>query len=177
MHIAFDADGCLIDTKDVIRQSYREAGAEPPDDILACESTDWLLDQMTSDEAVACRDRKNVNYLGHLDVLARKLILPPYHVAVRLHKERYTVHLLSGAPSGTVQVLHRRLPSWPFGFALTNLRTPQKMGWLRQLTTPGVYVDDQDRFIDLPPGWRFIHYIGQDADTLYDQITTQADRS
>jgi phosphoglycolate phosphatase-like HAD superfamily hydrolase len=173
VHVVFDLDGCLIDTEGLIRQSYRDAGVEPPDNILAHEGTNWLANRYADQsEYVACLAHKNQAYLRHLanDPL---WILPPYDVAVRLWQGRHDVSLLSGAPVGAINILqNRRLsPCWPFHtLTRAGVRTPDKMKILTTFTRGGVYVDDQARLVDVPDGWEFIHYRGQTADELYEEL-------
>lgn len=165
MHVVFDLDGCLLDSKELIRQAYREAGSDAPEDVLALEGVSWP----GRDEA---RERKNAAYLRLLhDQPDIASWLPPWAVAKRLHIGGYDVGLLTGAPSGTVEILRNQTPLlWPFTDALDGLSTPHKMWYLSALTTGGIYVDDQSRLVSLPEHWKFIHYVGQTAEELYAKI-------
>lgn len=170
MHVVFDLDGCLIDTRDLIINAYTRAGAPPPANILDYEGIDWLADWQDRE---AIRARKNAYYITKIRE-GDYVTLPPYSTAVRIYKEGGRCDFLTGAPIGTVEAFHhaqwQKTWSWPFTEGLDGARTPVKMILLARYSETGVYVDDQDRLIDLPPGWKFIHYVGQDSNDLYDQI-------
>jgi hypothetical protein len=36
--------------------------------------------------------------------------------------------------------------------------------------TCGVYIDDQTRFVEMPDGWTFVHYVGQTAAELHEEV-------
>jgi hypothetical protein len=173
MLVVFDVDGCLIDSEELIAKAYRWAHVVPPDHILEYEGINWLGERgYTTQETAAAKFRKNTYYL-HL--LSRDDVptLPPYVVAQRLRNEEHLCHAYTGAPRGTISTLRSRLPRWPFRFALDDVTTPERMAMLRtKYDVTGVYIDDQKRLVDLPPGWRFVHYTGQDANELYREITS-----
>lgn len=170
MHVVFDLDGVVIDTEEVVSRCYELAGATPPPLILAHENSDWLVRQCNGDHDAAGRIklRKNTFYRnvlrsGGVDWLSGA------PVAARLAKLGHRVHLLSGAPSGTIALVKELWPDafpqypWPFSLVTDGMRTPDKMKMIRLITNRstgnrGVYVDDQTKFIDLPENWRFIHY-------------------
>lgn len=162
----------MIDSEELIKQSYRDAGVEPPEDILAQESTDWLHKLIPPEvDRIECRRAKNHAYLMRLSHDPFKT-LPPYDVAVRLQHEGHQVSMLSGAPLGTIAMLRKRLHPWPFTtFAYAGLRTPDKMRILHADARKGIYVDDQERLVDVPFGWIFVHYANQTADELYEELT------
>lgn len=165
MHVVFDLDGCLLDSKELIRQAYREAGSDAPEDVLALEGVNWPGREET-------RGRKNVAYLkllhDHPDIASW---LPPWSVAKRLYTDGHEVGLLTGAPGGTVAILRSQTPLlWPFRYALDGLSTVYKMWYLSLDLEGGIYIDDQARLVDLPAHWKFIHYVGQTADELYAKI-------
>ena len=54
--------------------------------------------------------------------------------------------------------------AWPFTDTREALTPAGKAAWLASAGT-GVYVDDQ-AYVILPCGWRFVQYTGQDADDL-----------
>lgn len=181
MHIVFDLDGVVIDTGQVIARCYEAAGVTPPDNILAHENSDWLARQLGEGPAGRLREseirrRKNLFYLntlrsGVIDWLAGA------GAADYLCREGHRVHLLTGAPSGTISVVkelwglafpHR---PWPFRLATDGMKTPDKMKMIALLATKpsgqrGVYVDDQAKFIDLPEGWKFVHFTTE-LDNVY----------
>ncbi len=162
--IVFDLDGCLIDSRELVRQSYREAGAEAPADFFALGHHDWI--PCVDREAVHAR--KDAAYLRHLaaDTLE---FLPPWQTAEMLHDAGHPVALLSNAPDGAARALAMRVSAWPFQLWAAGVRPAAKGAWLSHAGT-GVYVDDQ-RHVTVPPGWRFVHYVGQSATELYGQVT------
>ena len=173
MYAIFDLDGVLIDSEAYVRDAYAQAGVTAPENVLSYEGIQWL----TSGDPVEIRARKNVAYLNclrdHTDLLAR--VLPPFSVACTL-EDKYDIRtgLYTGAPVGTLAILKERLPAWPFRVTADGVRTPTKMALIttlyRGLGQPGVYIDDQARFIELPPGWTFIHYTGQSASELLNEV-------
>jgi beta-phosphoglucomutase-like phosphatase (HAD superfamily) len=173
MHVVFDLDGTVLDTEPIVRDAYRLAGAQPPDNILAYEGVDWLTAQV-GNLANVTKLRKNRRYLEilrnpHTDVAALKT--SAYDLACELRAEGHVLVLLTGAPRDTIATIHQRLalyrPDGPFTVARDRIRTPAKMTMIRQLNRDaGVYVDDQARYVDLPPGWRFVLYRGQSIDEL-----------
>lgn len=173
MHVVFDVDGCLIDSRELIRLSYREAGVDAPRNILECESVDWLGARGYARPVVAAlKAEKNLRYLHHLrHDMALVATLPAYDVACRLADEGHRCQAYTAAPHGTIAALSGRLPRWPFGVAQDGIRTPERMRLLGTWPRGGVYLDDQSRLIRLPDNWRFVHVADQDADRLYSQIT------
>lgn len=162
--IAFDLDGCLIGSRELIRQSYREAGAEPPQDFMTLGHHNWIK---TDREQV--HGRKNVIFLRRLAADPLEL-LPPWQVAEMLHEAGQAVAVLTGAPEGTLQVLAKRSATWPFSAGCDALSPSAKTAWLATAAATGVFVDDQ-RYVKVPAGWRFVHYTGQDADELCRQVS------
>jgi hypothetical protein len=166
--VVFDLDGCLIDSAELIRASYRSAGVDPPGNILACEGSDWLLQQVGIRRVNTVRRAKDAAYQQGLR--DRKFAwLPPYYAARRLRL--FEPAVLSGAPVGSIDIVASSQWQWPFTMSKDGLRTPAKMRLLGELASEGVYVDDQRRFINLPIGWRFVHYHGQGVAQLYQEIT------
>lgn len=162
--IVFDLDGCLIDSEEMIRQSYREAGAEPPANFLSLGHHDWI-----EEDREAVHARKNAAYLRGLRTGVP--LLPPWHTAEMLAEQGHDVALLTGAPDGTVSVLEWYAPSlaWPFTEACSVPGPTAKAAWLAA-RPHGVYIDDQ-RHVAVPGGWRFVHYTGQNASELYAEVT------
>ena len=161
--IVFDLDGCLIDSEELIREAYREAGAEAPDNFLSLGHHDWI-----EQDRAAVHARKNEAYLRRLITGFRPL--PAWRTAEMLRIDGYEVGLLTGAPAGTIAVLAAVAETWPFSVGCCVPAPAEKTMWLAARLDGGVYVDDQFH-VKLPPGWRFVHYTGQDADELYMQVT------
>lgn len=171
MHVVFDLDGVLIDTEDVVARCYEVAGATPPRPILAYEGSSWLVDQVGEDWARVIKSHKNEAYVNFIRSGAAPF-LPGAFAARELAHEGHRVHIMTGAPSGTIAALKelwvdRLYGGWPFGLTFDGMRTPDKMKAIRLINERssglvGAYVDDQDKFIDLPHNWRFVHFADQE---------------
>lgn len=161
--IVFDLDGCLIDSEEMIRESYREAGAEAPADFLSFGHHDWIGGDRDDVHA-----RKNAAYLRRLRA-GKFRLLPAWGTAGMLKKDGHTVALLTGAPRGVIMALMLQMTGWPFTETCSGATPAVKEVWLAD-RSGGVYVDDQEH-VTMPDGWRFVHYTGQDADQLYEQVT------
>ena len=158
----FDMDGTLIDSEHIIRESYREAGVEPPDDFMSLGHHSWL------DGSANIHGRKNQAYLRRLREHPARL-LPPFHTAVWLKQAGCEVALLTGAPKGAASVLSVVTPTWPWKIAQDGLSPEEKRAWLG-MRPGGVYVDDQT-YVQMPEGWGFVHYTGQSAGELFTEVT------
>lgn len=160
MLCVFDLDGVVIDSLELVKESYRRAGVDPPDDIFAREGVDWVTPEV--------KLRKDQFYLRGLTTV---LLLPGFAAARQLRVLGHDVRCLSGAPVGSLNRLRPRFNRWwPFSsLSLDGTRTPAKMEILK-VWGEGVYVDDQVRLVDIPVGWRFVHYTGQDAGDLVKEM-------
>jgi hypothetical protein len=175
-HVFFDLDGVLLNTYSWIIESYRRAGAMPPDDILSREGDPWLIRDFGVKEAKNVHIMKNNEYKGFM----KGHTLPytsAFMVAMHLITAGHRVSVISGAPTGTMDILRTRDVRWSlFAEMYDGVNTPAKMQIFRDIAykhadiTDACYVDDQNKNIDLPPDWRFIHYRGEDSMTLYDKI-------
>jgi len=175
-HVFFDLDGVLLDTHPWVMESYRIAGAIPPDDILSREGDPWLIRSFGVREAKNVHIMKNNQYLGFIENHA----LPytsAFNVAMHLITAGHEVSVLSGAPKGTMKILRDRDHRWSmFNMLRDDIKTHDKMYFMQELAykfddiTDAYYVDDQTYGIKLPSDWKFIHYRGEDEMTLYDKI-------
>ncbi len=162
--IVFDLDGTLIDSEDMIKASYLEAGVTPPDDILSLGHHDWIEEEHRE----AVHARKNAAYLRRLAQGYKTL--PPWSAAEKLDGAGYETAILTGAPEGTIIPLVMRAPSWPFLAARVGVTPAEKALWLEDQDY-GTYVDDQ-RHVVLPCNWKFVHYTGQSAEELLEEVFT-----
>jgi hypothetical protein len=161
---AFDLDGCLINSEQLIRDSYLDAGVSPPGGFLALGHHDWIPAQ----DREAVHARKNAAYLRRL-AAGPVLFLSPWRVAETLSASS-RVALLTSAPPGTVAVLREKCKPWPFTSAHDGMTTGAKQQWLAEQPSGGVYVDDQ-RLVTVPEGWKLVRYTRQSAWELYKQVT------
>jgi phosphoglycolate phosphatase-like HAD superfamily hydrolase len=177
--IAFDLDGVLLDSLNVVRVGYTRAGVRPPEDIFAYEGINWISEQVGTRRVDAVRERKNKYYLSHIHSAPK---LPPYRVACKLASEGHYLVVLSAAPRGTIEALENSLKDWPFIAGRDGVRTPEKMLILKELNTgtanlihtrgiKPVYIDDQDHALSVPLSWRFIKYRDQTETALWKEIT------
>lgn len=169
MLVVFDMDGVLIDSAALVRDSYRRIGIEPPHDILAQEGVRWLDTQVSTLSVATVKERKSVHYVRGLRE-GRAPLLPAFGTACRLAREGHEVWVMTGAPEGSLEALQESVDEWPFELGAENIRTPQKMKFLAAWPNTGIYVDDQERLIDLPDGWVFLRYDGYDEQTTYDKV-------
>lgn len=186
MHVVFDLDGVLIDTEDVVARCYIAAGAIPPYPILAHEGSTWLVDQVGEERAQVIKSRKNQTYVNFIRSGAASFMQGAF-AARQLAHEGHRVHIMSGAPSGTIAALRelwvdRLHGGWPFGLTFDGMKTPDKMKAIRLINERstgvfGAYVDDQDKFIDLPANWRFVHFKDEEdtVDRLVARIVREGD--
>jgi phosphoglycolate phosphatase-like HAD superfamily hydrolase len=162
--IVFDLDGCLIDSENMIRRAYREAGVRAPADFLSLGHHDWIA----PGDRERVHARKNAAYLRLLAAGPVRW-LPAYTAAQYLSCQGNTLALLTGAPEEAVRYLSEHGHSWPFTVSCAGVTPQAKSEWLASHGA-GVYVDDQD-YVAIPAKWRFVHYTGQDAGVLHRQVT------
>lgn len=160
--VFFDFDGVIVDSEDLVREAYIFAGVNPPRNVLAHEGGTWLFEQVPdTTERLAVKARKNAYYMQHI---AEVSVFPGHDVAWHMNNSAQDrpqrAFIISGAPLATGLWLHRDVTSL-FDAMLFGVATPDKMTVFKQLQLSGViatYVDDQDKYIDLPSGWSFVHY-------------------
>lgn len=175
--VVFDLDGCVLDTEPLIRAAYRDAGHDPPAGFMSLGHHDWI----PGDPATRARVHaaKNAAYLDRLTGCPSlaALLLPPWVAACVLHREGHPVAVMTGAPAGTIDIVRRRAPWWPFTAAADGLDPAAKTDWLaalgrmgRRRRRVGTLVDDQ-LYVTVPAGWRVVRYTGQTALDLCRLVT------
>lgn len=179
MLVLFDLDGTLIDSADVIKECYRIAGANPPDNIFEHEGHAWLREQFYhhTKHITRVHTHKNREYIRwHQENEAK--YLPPYDVAQYLSNHHHKIGVLTGAPHGTcITLLQHHYDMWKsFTYLRDGLRTNNKIQQMKLITRlepkigKFIYIDDQPLKTRLPREWSFIQYTGQDPDTLLEMI-------
>lgn len=173
--VVFDLDGCLLDTEELIRAAYRDAGHDPPPGFMALGHHDWIPgDNAYRARVHAAKNAAYLNLLAGCPSIAA-LLLPPWVAAVVLRSEGLPVAVMTGAPAGTIDVIRRRVIrrgvlSWPFTAAADGLDPAAKTVWLAALGRAGTLVDDQ-LYVTVPAGWRVIRYTAQTALELCRLVT------
>ena len=171
----FDLDGTLINSRQTIIDAYGLANITAPTDILEQAETGWLEAMVGTELAPQIRAEKNEHYLRLLQS-GHAPLLPSFQTAQSLRQDGNFVGLMTGAPKGSVKALCRselmRHQVWPFVSVTEAASTERKMQQLSYLGDHGVYIDDQARLVNgnIPDGWTFIHYVGQDSDTLLKEV-------
>jgi hypothetical protein len=171
--VVFDLDGVLLDSERLVFRAYERAGVMPPQDILAQEGVDWI-----GDDSIEVKQRKNAAYLDILHAERQLVWLPPMVTARGLDALDIRTVVMTGAPVGTLRVLKTRVDRWPFRYEFDGLPTPSKMNLISKwMGVVGVYIDDQERYVNLPDSWSFIHYVGQSEIDLMQEVLTCASAS
>lgn len=167
MHVFMDMDGVILDSEATIKNCYREAGIDPPENLFEMEGKrwmpvdkNWIAIKKTKDRLYAEAIRqKEVNFLD------------PWLAAIILsYTYGHRVHLLTGAGYCAISALYSVVqPVWPFTIASGKLMLEEKMSILGAINGPWCYIDDQP--IDVSnwvPSYkdRFIHYQGQSKEEL-----------
>lgn len=174
--VVFDLDGCLVDSRRVVRDAYKWAGVDAPENVLEFEGIDWIVEQLDPASEIVAQDIRRAKAVRYLETIGDAKVLPPYPVACVLKRRGHTCVVLSGAPIGAihqVQMHHRW--TWPFVAGLDGCRTTAKQVALQSMARDlhpndvPVYVDDQK--VRVPKPWRFVHYIGQTEEELMEEIT------
>src|SRR5687767_9947498 len=131
--VFLDMDGVVLNSNASICQAYRNAGVQPPEDVLGSEGQDWLLRQLCGDERAAelTRFRKDEFYRmsirgGHVPLIAG------WDAACDLVKLGFQVNLITGAAFEAIGALYRwirmdRHGDWPFTYAIGKLQQRQKL--------------------------------------------------
>lgn len=177
--VAFDLDGVLVDSVQVVRDAYLGAGVEAPENIFALEGVDWITPQLDpdygDDNTLVIRDIRRMKNVKYLRDIGKARLLPPYRVARRLRRSGHTCVILSGAPVGAIDQVQRRHGwTWPFVAGMDGLRTSVKQTIMLSLARDlgpqerPVYVDDQE--VMVPEPWRLVWYRGQSEDELMEEM-------
>lgn len=164
-NVFFDLDGVVIDSEDVIIESYRRAGIVTPTNILSLGTTKWLDELIGPQAALRVKLEKDIAYTHLMEVVPT---LPGLATAQMLKTSGIKPMLLTGAPSIGFEALERRFTClWPFAWGLGKL-TPRDKRNILSLAGPSVYIDDQP--FDAPHNVTFIRYEGQDEYQLLEEI-------
>lgn len=161
----FDFDGVLIDSEQLIRESYREAGVEPPENFMSLGHHDWIVPE----DRERVHARKNCAYLRRIRS-GPFSILPPWKTAEMLQEAGQLVTVMTGAPMGTKWSLVNHDVSWPFTEFWEDRSPTRKAAFLKRCSRAVVYVDDQE-YVKIPPGCKFVKYTDQSAAQLFREVT------
>lgn len=129
MHV-FDMDGTLVDTRVAIKEAYRLAGINMPDDAFGRPWRKWC--------PVAVHQNKNVHYQKTIELASEMWCMGALRELVLLHRP---VYILTGASTEAVHAVIRRFNIHPSVRFKAELSRHQKANWLL-IHGLGVYVDD-----------------------------------
>lgn len=173
MHVVFDLDGVLFDTREQVTAAYRNAGVEMPDYAWSKPWREWLPGVCNGDldEAFIRHENKNKHYLD--DIAANGLTpLAGYEVfnILRNQPRIATVGVLTGASRVAVDEIFKYY-RWDrdavtlYGAGMTQR---SKLDTLLNLNRHGIYVDDNPFEV---PGWRVVkHEKIEDVESLMEKL-------
>lgn len=175
--IAFDVDGTLVDTRDLVTKAYADQGVTMPDEAWGQPWYSWLPNTVGSlSKAIQVHEAKNKSYLkvltdGDLPVL------PATDLAKDLMAEgAVDVGFLTGASDDAVQAILTRLGIDTNLLWGSSMSYDDKLDWLIvNVWKRVIYIDDDARLIQhinsIP--WcyvRGVHYVGQTLEELKEAI-------
>jgi phosphoglycolate phosphatase-like HAD superfamily hydrolase len=156
VNIVFDLDGVLVDTREAVRQAYKDAGVIMPDDAWGKPWQSWLI-EMCSDyrTAMLVHAEKDVQYKRLIEHNCVQL-LPPMVLLRTLHQSGVVkVGVATGASESATGELTRRFHISDVPVYGTSMTPEAKALILPGVAPFGVYIDDHKVEI---PGWRTIRY-------------------
>lgn len=156
----FDLDGCLIDSRQAVREAYRRAGVEMPPGAWGRPWRDWLIHACEDDEDEARRvhNIKNEIYPEMIRRHARQLPLATYMAA--LAERGLSCWVITGASHDAAV---SALSFLGFDDSLLNAWELDVRGKERKLIeiarhfSVGTYFDDQH--VHVPTGWALVKVI------------------
>lgn len=173
--LVFDLDDTLFDTKIAVQTAYRAAGVDMPDAMYGRPWQEWLptLLDGTLDEVKVVHDMKNHLYIDMIENGAVERT-----EAFAVFASDYESQVLTGASRPPARAL---LGKYRTRLALTSASWKDKALYLAVSTlSNAIYIDDNEmlgrRVVQSANATRgnnsfkFIHYIGQSADRLREQI-------
>lgn len=172
--VVFDVDGVLVDSRQAVYESYREAGIEMPDDAWGKPWYQWLPHVTKNPSGI--HELKNAAYLRRI---ANLPLLSGADVAQRLVKDKSCkVAFVTGASRSATEGILRRCNLFPHKYTYwTSCDFRQKVRALRYFQShywgePMVYVDDQlvGESIATQADVKFLHYDGRTADELMEEL-------
>lgn len=156
-----DIDGVLIDSRELVRQSYRNVGVIMPDEAWGHPWRTWLPDAVGSlDKAESLHARKTEAYI---DVLASGAVvehaLPFASIAVALQASPgVRVFYVTGAAEPVAKTILTELGLDPEALLAAGISTDDRLEVLKSIAATGTYIDDRQegREPALAAGWKFI---------------------
>lgn len=104
MLYAFDLDGVLIDSEDLVRECYEKAGANPPPDFFGKTFKEWaLVDGMPLSELNKIHAKKTELYFEAIK--QGRLKAGPMMDLYQKIKDNETTHIMTGASYQTCTVM------------------------------------------------------------------------
>jgi FMN phosphatase YigB (HAD superfamily) len=158
----FDIDGVLIDSRDIVKESYKKAGVDMPNEAWGHPWQSWLPNVAGSYyEAAQLHSKKTEIYVELLknDGTARKHALPFAEIARALERDPVTnVYYVTGASNDAATSILKELGLNVQNLVGSSLTTNDRESILKKLDATGVYVDDriEGQGPALSAGWNFV---------------------
>lgn len=178
LFVAFDMDGCLVDTREAVEWAYWFVGVKMPTTAWGKPWHEWLPDYVGDPETAAqIHNDKNEVYLKMLDTAALT-VLPPMHVLEKAVQEStFGVGVLTGASEQAARKIlgDHMIERMTVGYGMTSASKTTVLETLRTEYDDVVYVDDdwsRGALVAAQADVRFIHYDGQTEKELEKELWT-----
>jgi phosphoglycolate phosphatase-like HAD superfamily hydrolase len=162
---AFDIDGVLIDSRELVEQAYLNAGVALPEEAWGVSWRRWLIDLVGSEEeALEVHRRKQESYATLLRIRGSAYALPGAALANALIDVNADVYFVTAASRASALQVLTVLDLPEERLVGTELTTEQRMDLLRDIKTTNesrsyTYIDDrlEGQRIAQDAGWGFGH--------------------
>lgn len=156
-----DIDGVLIDSRELVKESYRSVGIEMPIEAWGHPWKQWLPAFVGSyEDAEKLHTKKTEMYVDVLKSGAvRDSALPFAMIARALERDPVSqVYYVTGAAEKTAITILSELGLNPKNLIASSIATTPRADILKKLSPYGVYVDDriEGQVPAQDAGWKFI---------------------
>lgn len=156
-----DIDGVLIDSRELVHESYRRVGVNMPESAWGHPWKTWLPAAVGSyDLAKQLHDEKTKEYI---EVLKSGTVpinaLPLAHVMTALEQRDDTqVYYVTGASLPVAQIILSELGLNTDALLAAGISTDDRYDIMKTISSSGTYVDDrvEGRYPALRAGWDFV---------------------
>lgn len=143
MHYAFDLDGTLVDTKELVRKAYIHAGVVPPDDFFGKTFFEWFTGD--PQEAQEVHSNKQQYYMEHIKSVKP---LPLMELLKALVLAGRAPTILTGASATSYQLLSSVFPILVDVQAETSLNLAGKIRYMNETAPIGIMFEDNLKAIE-----------------------------